>query len=129
MLTGFAVTMSLVLIALEWNFEQEKDASRAYISGNLQVMPDLVPVTRPKEPEKLPPVKPLPDLTFSMVEDESKIIDEFLVHDNGIDFEDPITPYVQQEEKNVDDEKIWDFADVSPAFKGGLDEFRKFVVK
>jgi protein TonB len=129
---GFVIVLTLVLVAFEWNFGDKATVIETDATS-LNLDQDIIPITRPKEPEKpkpLPVQKPVEQ--FEVVDNVVDIVDEplFQTTESGEDLGVAIGNYNMGEDNVADEPEVFVRVEEMPTFKGKhSDSFLHWIMK
>jgi len=120
---GFAVTLSIILIALEWkSFEASAFDLGALMMDDIEE--EIIPIT---EQEVKPPPPPPPMEELVIVEDEEEIEEELEVEDMDVDEDMEIE--IVEEEEEIDEEQIFTIVEQMPQFGAGEADLLNYLAK
>lgn len=127
---GLVIALSLVLIAFEWS-SAGLSTNEFDIGITNDIIEEIIPVTRPEQPEPVKPPLPIVADILSIVDDNVEIEDELVIEDTEIDIDSEIPELnVDVEEPEEDETKIFIVVEDMPSFQGkGQDGFRDWISK
>jgi len=128
---GYIITLGLILVAFEWTSTDKKvEINTQY--GELDLTQEIIPITRPKEEQKLPPPVAKPVESFKVVDNTITIEDEpiFTSSEGGEDLRVEIAEFTMGKETVDEADVIFIRAEEMPTFQGQhSDMFHSWIMQ
>lgn len=126
---GLILSLGILYVAFEYSYSDIKVGPVEMID-ELVVEEEMVPITRAEEPPPPPPPPPQLNLEIlTIVDDDIVLDDELFLEDLELDEDSEVEILDFAEEKEVDDDLVFQHVEQMPEFPGGYAALMKYLSK
>ena len=131
LLIGFVMALSVMFVALEWTQREVEDNSELYMSRDVSMTEDMVPITLPEKKTVPPPPAAVKTAdVIKIVDDDSEELEDIMAsQEDQIEWVDLDEMDFIEVEPEPEEEEIFMVVEDQPEFPGGYAALNEFIRK
>ncbi len=131
LLIGFVMALSVMFVALEWTQREVEDNSEIYMSKDVSLNEEMVPITLPEKKTVPPPPAAVSQADIlEIVDDDAEIEEDIMAStEDQVEWVDLDEIDYVEVEPEPEDEEIFMVVEESPEFPGGVQALLEYLRK